>query len=172
MVRHSSRPCLPFRYKHPTSFRASDRRGGGARWRPSQHRHRLNNLAGFYRSQGRYQEAEPLYHRARAIAEAALGPDHLTTGGRLNNLAYVYETHGRYQKAEALYHRALAIAEAALGPEHPDTGVSLNNLAGLHLIDAVRAAAAEAGAPVEDTPAGLRLRDPWLTAITVTRQGA
>src|SRR6266480_2562845 len=36
----------------------------------------LNNLAVLYVRQGRYAEAEPLYGRARAIAEKALGPDH------------------------------------------------------------------------------------------------
>jgi tetratricopeptide (TPR) repeat protein len=36
----------------------------------------LNNLAGLYDSQGKYAEAEPLYQRALAISEKALGPDH------------------------------------------------------------------------------------------------
>ena len=33
----------------------------------------LDNLAGLYRAQGRYGEAEPLYRRALAIRETALG---------------------------------------------------------------------------------------------------
>ena len=36
----------------------------------------LNNLAVLYRSQGAYAKAEPLYLRALAIREKALGPDH------------------------------------------------------------------------------------------------
>jgi hypothetical protein len=36
----------------------------------------LNNLAGLYDEQGRYVDAEPLYKRALAISEKALGPDH------------------------------------------------------------------------------------------------
>ena len=36
----------------------------------------LNNLAGLYHSQGQYAKAEPLYERALAIYEEALGPDH------------------------------------------------------------------------------------------------
>ncbi len=36
----------------------------------------LNNLAGLYQAQGRYAEAEPLYKRALAIIEKALGPEH------------------------------------------------------------------------------------------------
>src|SRR4051812_16394692 len=38
---------------------------------------RLNNLAAMYRAQGRYGEGEPLYRRALAILEKALGSDHL-----------------------------------------------------------------------------------------------
>ena len=36
----------------------------------------LNNLGEVYRAQGRYAEAEPLYKRALAIREKALGPEH------------------------------------------------------------------------------------------------
>ena len=36
----------------------------------------LNNLASVYEAQGRYAQAEPLYKRALAIREKALGPDH------------------------------------------------------------------------------------------------
>jgi hypothetical protein len=36
----------------------------------------LNNLAGLYRAQGRYGEAEPLYRRSLQIVEQQLGADH------------------------------------------------------------------------------------------------
>ncbi len=36
----------------------------------------LNNLASLYHSQGRYDEAEPLYQRSLAIREKALGENH------------------------------------------------------------------------------------------------
>ncbi|HEU5378865.1 MAG TPA: tetratricopeptide repeat protein, partial [Ktedonobacteraceae bacterium] len=36
----------------------------------------LNNLAGSYRAQGKYEQAEPLYQRALAIRKQHLGPDH------------------------------------------------------------------------------------------------
>ena len=71
-------------------------------------------------SQGRYAEAEPLYKRALAIREKALGPDHPDVARSLNNLAELYENQGRYAEAEPLYKRALAIREKALGPDHPD----------------------------------------------------
>jgi len=36
----------------------------------------LNNLAGLYRAQGRYEAAEPLYLEALAILAEAVGTDH------------------------------------------------------------------------------------------------
>jgi tetratricopeptide (TPR) repeat protein len=51
----------------------------------------LNNLAGLYESQGKHDEAEPLYERALAIYEKALGPDHPYTATSLNNLARLRE---------------------------------------------------------------------------------
>jgi tetratricopeptide (TPR) repeat protein len=36
----------------------------------------LNNLAALYRDQGEYAAAEPLYKRALAIRDKALGPEH------------------------------------------------------------------------------------------------
>jgi len=38
-------------------------------------------------SQGNYAEAEPLYRRALAIVEKALGPEHPNVAASLNNLA-------------------------------------------------------------------------------------
>ena len=70
----------------------------------------LNNLAGLYRAQGRYAEAEPLYRRALAIREAVLGPDHPDTASSLNNLAGLFRAQGRYGEAEPLLRRAEAAA--------------------------------------------------------------
>ena len=92
----------------------------------------LNNLALLYSSQGLYSQAEPLYKRALAISEKALGPDHPSTATSLNNLATLYNNQGLYSQAEPLYKRALAISEKALGPDHPSTATSLNNLAVLY----------------------------------------
>ena len=92
----------------------------------------LNNLAGYACGRAEYPTAEPLYERALAIAEKALGPEHPNTATSLNNLAELYRSQGRYDKAEPLYERALAIAEKVQGPEHPATATSLNNLAGLY----------------------------------------
>ena len=68
----------------------------------------LNNLAERYKEEGRYADAEPLYKRALAIREKALGPDHPDVAQSLNNLADLYTAQGRYTDAEPLYKRALA----------------------------------------------------------------
>jgi len=94
---------------------------------------RLLNQSGYYlNGRAQYVEAEPLYRRALAIRETALGPEHPATATSLNNLAALSYNQGRYSEAEPLYRRSLAIRETALGPEHPDTAASLNNLAVLY----------------------------------------
>jgi tetratricopeptide (TPR) repeat protein len=94
---------------------------------------RLLNQAAFYvHDRARYAEAEPLYQRALAIREKALGPEHPDVAQSLNNLAALYDDQGKYAEAEPLYQRALGIREKALGPEHRDVARSLNNLANLY----------------------------------------
>ena len=80
---------------------------------------------------GRYDEAEPLYRRALAIGEKAIGPHHPEVGTRLNNLANLLHDQGNYRDAEPLFRRAIAIDEKALGPNHPSVATDLNNLASL-----------------------------------------
>jgi tetratricopeptide (TPR) repeat protein len=92
----------------------------------------LNNLALTLDAQARYSEAEPLYQRALAIDEKALGPNHPNVATNLNNLAALYKEQGKYSEAEALYQRALAIDEKAFGPNHPNVATNLNNLAALY----------------------------------------
>ena len=80
----------------------------------------LLGLGNVYTEQGNYSQAEPLYRRALAILEKALGPEHPNVAASLNNLAELFRDQGKYVEAEPLYRRALAIWEKALGPEHPD----------------------------------------------------
>lgn len=47
----------------------------------------LNNLAGLYESQGRYEQVEPLYLRALQIFLKRLGQDHPNTQTIINNFA-------------------------------------------------------------------------------------
>jgi tetratricopeptide (TPR) repeat protein len=78
-----------------------------------------------------YAGAKPLYERALAIREKALGAEHPSTGRSLNNLAGLLESQGDYAGAKPLYERALAISEKALGAEHLSTKIIRENLAGM-----------------------------------------
>jgi tetratricopeptide (TPR) repeat protein len=105
--------------------------------RPSRCRPSLNNLAGLYRAQGRYGEAEPLYQRSLQIVEQQLGADHPDVATSLNNLAGLYKAQGRYGEAEPLYLRSIEILVKALPAGHPNIATGQNNFAGM-----VRAAVA------------------------------
>ena len=94
----------------------------------------LNNLAVLYESQGRYQEAEPLYQQALQLYKRLLGEEHPSVGTSLNNLAGLYYIQDRYQEAEPLYQQALQLMKQVLGEEHPHVATSLNNLAVLYYI--------------------------------------
>jgi tetratricopeptide (TPR) repeat protein len=89
----------------------------------------LNNLAALYSTKRQYGKAEPLYERALAIREKALGLEHADLAASLDNLALLYDDQGQYAKAEPPYGRALAIFEKLLGPEHPNVAACLLNYA-------------------------------------------
>jgi CHAT domain-containing protein len=89
----------------------------------------MNNLAQLYGDVGRDAEAEPLYMRALAIMEKAVGVDSVDIAPELNNLAALYQRQLRYAEAEPLFKRALALSEKQLPANHPDIGRALNNLA-------------------------------------------
>jgi len=61
------------------------------------------SLAGPYKDQDRYTDAEPLNKRALSIREKALGPGHINVAATLNNLADLYDLQGRYCEMEGLY---------------------------------------------------------------------
>jgi tetratricopeptide (TPR) repeat protein len=92
----------------------------------------LNQLAALYHSQGKYNEAEPLYRRSLSIVEKQLGENHPDVANSLNNLAVLYKNQGKYNEAEPLLLRSLSILEKQLGENHPNVATSLNNLAGLY----------------------------------------
>ena len=87
----------------------------------------LNNLAALYYSQGRYEEAEPLYLEALDLRKQLLGDNHPDVAQSLNNLAYLYQSQGRYTEAEPLYLEAINIATQALGENHPNTIIFREN---------------------------------------------
>ena len=56
-----------------------------------------------YRDQGKYAVAEPLFKRALAIWDKALGPEHPQVALSLNNLVLLYRDQGKYAAAEPLF---------------------------------------------------------------------
>ncbi len=69
----------------------------------------LHNLAGLYKAQGRYAEAESLHKRALAIFEHALGPEHPHVAASLENYAALLRETARADEAERMEARAKAI---------------------------------------------------------------
>jgi tetratricopeptide (TPR) repeat protein len=92
----------------------------------------LSYLAGLYKSQGRYSEAEPLYLQALEIGRRSLPEDPADLASHLNNLAVLYRDQGRYSEAEPLYLQALEIDRRWLPEDHPGVAIDLNNLALLY----------------------------------------
>jgi len=84
----------------------------------------LDRVGTYFHGRGGYADARPLYERALAIREKALGPEHPDVATSLNNLASLLSDQGDHAGARPLYERALAIREKAL-----DEANSLNNLA-------------------------------------------
>ncbi len=68
-----------------------------------------------YRAQGKYADAEPLYRRALAIGEKALGPEHPDVATSLENLGRLYRAQGKAAEAERLEARAKAIRAKQAG---------------------------------------------------------
>ena len=92
-----------------------------------------NNLAGAYKSAGRFGEAIELYEQVLAERERVLGPDHPDTLTVRNNLAGAYKSAGRFGEAIELFERVLAEYECVLGADHLDTLNIRNNLAVAYL---------------------------------------
>jgi tetratricopeptide (TPR) repeat protein len=65
----------------------------------------LNNLAVLYQSQGRYEAAEPLYERALAISEEALGKAHPQARTVAQSYITLLHEMGRAPEADALGER-------------------------------------------------------------------
>jgi tetratricopeptide (TPR) repeat protein len=89
-------------------------------------------MAGLYRDQGKYAQAEPLYRRALAIREKAWGPDHSDLVPTLDALAWVCYAERKFAEAEPLYWRSLVIWEKAVGADHTTVATALDNLAGVY----------------------------------------
>ena len=91
----------------------------------------LNNLALLYSTQGKYEEAEPLYKRSLGIKEKSLGADHPEVAINLVNLANLYRQQGKYEEAEPLYRRSLEIFRSTFPNGHPNIDACENDYARL-----------------------------------------
>jgi tetratricopeptide (TPR) repeat protein len=89
----------------------------------------LEALGSTYRGLGLYEKAVSLHTKARAVREAALGPDHPDTLASRHNLAEAYLAAGRTAEAVQLHEAMLKLVESRLGPEHAHTLISRANLA-------------------------------------------
>ena len=66
-------------------------------------------MAALYKAQARYAEAEPLYKRALAISEKALGPNHPRVTTSLENYASLLRKTNRAAEAAQMEARAARI---------------------------------------------------------------
>jgi serine/threonine protein kinase len=89
----------------------------------------LEALGKTYWGLGLYDRSISLHTKARAVREAALGPDHPDTLTTCASLAVAYQWAGRYPQAIALFEETLKQREAKLGPEDINTLSSRQNLA-------------------------------------------
>ncbi len=91
----------------------------------------LVNMANLHAGLGEYEDALPLYIKARTIFTL---PHNVTAEGRaacLNNLAFLYKRMGLYKEALPLYEEAASLFSQTLGKAHLYYGASLNNIADL-----------------------------------------
>jgi tetratricopeptide (TPR) repeat protein len=82
---------------------------------------RLNWAGALVQSEGKLEEARPLFEQALALRTRVYGPEHPEVGKTLFNMAFLLEEQGRFDDAMPVEARALAVLEAALGREHPLT---------------------------------------------------
>ena len=97
----------------------------------------LANLGAAIRSQGRDNDAIPLYDRALAIREKLLGPDHLDLTTSLTSLGNYHLRLGDYDEAEKLYQRASAIQLRVLVPATPISPIRIANWPAWHSIERI-----------------------------------
>ena len=90
----------------------------------------LNNLGNLFVLNGRFLEAEELFHSATLIIEYAQGPSHPDLATQLDSVARFYARQAIHSQAVSLFERAVGIRETAFGPEHPLTIESVSGLAG------------------------------------------
>jgi len=81
---------------------------------------------------GKYEEALPLWERAKVLVEKEFSKENKTYAMSLNNLALIYFFTGNHAKAEAMYLEVKEIYVKYLDKYDPDYAQSLSNLALLY----------------------------------------
>ena len=99
---------------------------------PEAHSRVLTRIGAYLFARGDYRSARPLFERALAIRELALGREHLDTAQSLDDVGMTRYMLHELAAARGLVERALAIRERTLGADHPLTAVCVTNLALLH----------------------------------------
>jgi tetratricopeptide (TPR) repeat protein len=94
----------------------------------------LQALADFYRTVGKFGEAEVMAKRALAIREKAIGPDvgpdaELDVAVCCDSLAQIYLAWNKPAQAELFYNRSLALVEKIAGADNADLTPRLMGLA-------------------------------------------
>lgn len=83
-------------------------------------------------SQGRYEEAGPLYRKALDIRVDVLGDAHPSSAKMYNNVASNLNAQGRHTEAESLFQKAVSISRSSLGSTHSQTiGITRNQIQNL-----------------------------------------
>ena len=88
----------------------------------------LDNLAGLYEDQKKYDEAEKLYKQSLAAKIKVAGPYHTSVADTQNNLAGLYVARLQFPEAQRLYEKSLATYKNKLGPSHIKVADVLRNL--------------------------------------------
>jgi serine/threonine-protein kinase len=91
----------------------------------------LSALGALRRQQGRFAEAEALYHEALEIDRGARGGGPLRVAEDLDQLGLVLEEAGLLTAADTAYQQALALRRERLDADHPRTIESLHHLGAL-----------------------------------------
>jgi len=92
----------------------------------------LENLASFYCSVGKYEQAELFCRRALDIYRELYGPSHYSIVISLNNLAGILYNLGHYAEAEPFCLKVLEIYQYYCPHNHVDVGMAFNNLGMLY----------------------------------------
>ncbi len=85
---------------------------------PRIHARLLAAIGDVYRSQGRFDEAEPLLVRSLAIFRDVAGDESLEAAQGLFDLGRLYRDQGSFDRAGDALRQSLRIREARLGPDH------------------------------------------------------